>query len=61
MNEEGHDYFKKGVKNWRKLFDPTSLGFTNLKSEWEQWLKDEGSVVNTDTWRRKNICSLLVV
>jgi hypothetical protein len=61
MNKDGQDYFKEGVKNWKKVFDPTSTGFVNLKSEWEQWLKDDGSVVNTDTWRRKNICSLLAV
>ena len=61
MNKDGQNYFKEGVLNWKKVFDPTSTGFTNLKSEWEQWLKDEGSVVNTDTWRRKNICSLLAV
>jgi len=61
MNKDGQDYFKEGVKNWKKVFDPTSTGFSNLKSEWEQWLKDEGSAVNTDTWRRKNICSLLAV
>ena len=24
----------------------------------EKWLKEEGNVVNTDTWRRKNIRSL---
>jgi len=61
MNKDGQDYFKEGVKNWKKVFDPTSVGFSNLKSEWEQWLKDEGSAVNTDTWRRKNICGLLAV
>ena len=61
MNKDGQDYFKEGVKNWKKVFDPTSTGFSNLKSEWEQWLKDEGSAVNTDTWRRKNIGSLLAV
>jgi hypothetical protein len=62
MNKDGQDYFKEGVLNWKKVFDPTrSAGFSNLKSEWEQWLKDEGSAVNTDTWRRKNICSLLAV
>ena len=61
MNKDGQDYFKEGVKNWKTVFDRTCTGFLNLKTEWEQWLQDESSVVNTDTWRRKNIRSLLAV
>ena len=61
MNKNGQDYFKEGVKNWKTVFDRTCTGFSNLKTEWEQWLQNESSVVNTDTRRRKNICSLLAV
>jgi len=53
MNKDGQDYFKECIKNWKKVFDRDSVGFSNLKTEWEQWLQNEGSAVNTDTWRRK--------
>ena len=59
MRDEGYAFFKEGVKNWKKVYDPTSLGFTHLKTEWENWLQEEGSAVNNGCWRRKNIRSLL--
>ena len=59
MSDEGYAFFKEGVKNWKKVYDPTSLGFTHLKTEWENWLQEEGSAGNNGCWRRKNIRSLL--
>ena len=64
MRDGGFAFFKEGFKNWWDeglILVPSEAQaeiLINLKLEWEKWLKEEGNVVNTDTWRRKNFCSL---
>ena len=59
MSDEGHAFFREGVKNWKKVFQHDSSDYEILKTEWANWLRDEGGSVNNDGWRRKNIHSLL--
>ena len=64
MRDWGFAFFKEGFKNWWDevlILVPSEAQaeiLINLKLEWEKWLKEEGNVVNTDTWRCKNFCSL---
>lgn len=59
MSEEGVAFYNGSVYHWKKVLNHNSMGYEILNKVWEKWLKDDGEVVNTDTWRSKNICTLL--
>lgn len=59
MSEEGMKFFQAGVKNWRPAFDQKGPLYGSMKRGWDEWLREDASVVNTDGWRKKSICDLL--
>jgi hypothetical protein len=46
MSEEGMKFFQAGVKNWRPAFDQKGPLYGSMKRGWDEWLREDASVVN---------------
>ena len=58
-SQEGMDFYKTTLTNWKKMFDRKTTFFAVLSSGWDTWLEDEASVLNPNGWTRKDVHSLL--
>ena len=53
------DYYRRGLKNWKKMFDRNSVYYVTIHDSWEAWLADGADGVNSSGWIRKDLCVLL--